>query len=147
MWYKTNMKNETKIKKAFNEYNGTNPEVLDKFYHNDVVFEDPITKVEGIDELKKYYEHAYANVKSIEFVFKNIIEAGNVYTCEWDMILKAKMLNFGKEISVRGLSLLTFDEETSKVIRHHDYLDLGDMVYERIPGVGSLVKILKSQLS
>jgi len=141
------MNNETKIKKAFNDYNGKNQEVLDLFYHPDVVFEDPITKVEGIDELKKYYKHAYGNVKFIEFVFKNIVEAGNIYTCEWDMLLKAKMLNFGKEISVRGLSLLTFDEETSKVIKHHDYLDLGDMVYERIPGVGSFIKMLKSQLS
>jgi hypothetical protein len=141
------MKNETRIKKAFNEYNGKNPEVLDKFYHEDVVFEDPITRVEGIEELKKYYKHAYGNVKSIEFVFKNIIESGENYTCEWDMILRAKMLNFGKEISVRGLSLLTFDAETSKVIKHHDYLDLGDMVYERVPVVSTLIKALKSQLS
>jgi len=141
------MKNQTRIKKAFNEYNGHNPEVLDQFYHPDVIFEDPITKVEGLENLKKYYKHAYGNVRSIEFRFKNIVESGHTYTCEWDMVMRAKMLNFGREITVRGLSLLTFDESTSKVIRHHDYLDLGDMVYERIPGVGSVVKLLKSQLS
>ena len=141
------MKTATRIKKAFNAYNGKNQEVLDKLYHQDVVFEDPITKVEGLEELKAYYSHAYANVRSIKFDFKNIIEAGNTFTCEWDMHLKAKMLNFGRKITVRGLSLLEFDEESSKVIHHRDYLDLGEMVYEQIPGVASVVKIIKSQLS
>ena len=112
-----------------------------------MVFEDPITRVEGIDALKEYYIHAYGNVKSIRFDFRNIIEAENTYTCEWDMYFQAKMLNFGKEVVVRGLSLLVFDEESSKIIRHRDYLDLGEMVYEQIPGVGSVVRLLKSQLS
>lgn len=141
------MKTSTRIKKAFNDYNGKNQEVLDQLYHQDVVFEDPITRVEGIDALKVYYTHAYANVRYIKFDFKNIVEAQNTYTCEWDMHLQAKMLNFGKEIVVKGVSLLVFDEETDKIIRHRDYLDLGEMVYEQIPGLGSVVRLLKSQLS
>jgi len=135
------------IKKSFNEYNGKNQEILDELYHPKVVFEDPITRVEGLDSLKKYYQHAYANVKSIRFDFINMIEAENTFTCEWDMHLQAKMLNFGKEIVVKGVSILIFDEKTSKIIRHRDYLDLGEMVYEQIPGIGSVIKILKKQLS
>jgi len=141
------MKTTTRIKKAFNDYNGKNQEVLEKFYHPDVVFEDPVTRLEGIKELKAYYSHAYANVRSIKFDFKNIVESGDTYTCEWDMYLRAKLLNYGNELVVRGVSLLVFDQESSKVIRHRDYLDLGEMVYEQIPGLGSLIKIMKGQLS
>ena len=138
---------EERIDKAFNNYNGKNPEVLDEFYDKKIVFEDPLTKVSGIDELKSYYEHAYASVKQIKFNFINIIPSGDVYTCEWFMTLKVPSLNFGKPYKVRGVSVLTFSNKTDKVIKHHDYLDIGDMVYERIPLIGKAVSFAKSKLS
>jgi hypothetical protein len=36
-----------KIVKYYNKYDGTNPEVLNEFYTDDVVFEDPVTKLHG----------------------------------------------------------------------------------------------------
>ena len=60
------------IVESFNEYTGPNTEVLDNLYDKDIYFEDPLTKVNGIDDLKKYYQHAYEPVKSIDFQFKNI---------------------------------------------------------------------------
>lgn len=138
---------EKRIDEAFNSYNGKNPEVLDEFYDQKVIFEDPITKVKGLKELKKYYKHAYASVKEIKFNFKNIISSEDTYTCEWDMTLKVPSLNFGKAYKVRGVSVLTFSSETDKVIKHHDYLDLGDMVYERVPLIGKAVGFAKSKLS
>lgn len=138
---------EKRIDEAFNSYNGKNPKVLDEFYDPEIVFEDPITKVSGVKELKDYYKHAYASVKEINFNFLNIVSSSNNYTCEWEMTLRVPSLNFGKAYSVRGVSVLTFSEKTDKVIKHHDYLDLGDMVYERIPLIGKAVKFAKSKLS
>jgi len=136
-----------KIIDSFNEYDGSNPEVLDDLYDKNVVFEDPLTKIKGISELKKYYTHAYKPVKFINFDFKKIHKAGLVYTCEWHMTLKAPPLNFGKKYTVRGVSIITFSKESEKIISHHDYLDIGDMVYERLPLVGKLVSQVKKRLS
>lgn len=134
------------ITDCFNEYTGPNTEVLDRLYDSQVVFEDPLTKVSGLDNLKKYYLHAYGSVSEIRFNFKKIHQSGLVFTCEWDMELKVKPLNFGRRYSVRGVSVITFSEQSNKVIRHHDYLDIGDMVYERIPGVGTVIKAIKRRL-
>lgn len=135
------------ITETFNNYQGPNVEILDQLYDKDVVFEDPLTKVAGLPELKKYYQHAYKPVTSIRFDFKTIHDAFPVYTCEWDMFFAAKTLNSGKPFSVRGVSVITFSEESQKVIRHHDYVDIGAMVYEKVPGLGTLVRFLKSRLS
>jgi hypothetical protein len=135
------------IIRCFNEYNGTNPEVLDELYDPKIVFEDPLIKVKGLKNLKKYYKHAYSTVSSIDFDFKNIVVSNNTYTCEWDMTLTAKPLNCGKPYTVRGLSLITFSKESSKIISHNDYLDIGDMVYERLPVFGGLIRKIKSRLS
>lgn len=138
---------ENKIIQSFNKYDGSNPEVLDDLYDKNVVFEDPLTKTKGLKKLKEYYAHAYDPVSFIKFDFKKIHKAGLVYTCEWDMTLKASVLNFGRKYTVRGVSIITFSEESQKVIKHHDYVDIGDMVYERIPAVGSIVKQIKKRLS
>ena len=138
---------EKLIVDCFNEYKGPNLEVLDRLYDDSVVFEDPLTKVSGIAELKKYYQHAYSPVSDIRFDFKKIHAAGLTFTCEWDMTFSAKALNFGRPFTVRGASVITFSESSQKVIRHHDYVDIGDMVYERIPLLGKFVSLLKSRLS
>ena len=135
------------IIESFNEYKGPNIEVLDNLYDKNVVFEDPLTKVSGLDALKEYYQHAYGSVKNIHFDFKVIHPSGHSYTCEWDMTFQAKGLNFGKSFTVRGASVITFSEQSQKVIRHHDYVDIGAMVYEKIPGLGKLIGLVKSRLS
>ena len=135
------------IVESFNQYTGENTEVLDKLYDDDVVFEDPLIKVSGLTDLKKYYKHAYSQVKSIEFDFKAIHPSGLTYCCEWDMTFSVTALNFGKPYTVRGASVITFSKKSDKVISHHDYLDIGEMVYEKIPGVGKLVRLMKSRLS
>lgn len=132
---------------SFNAYDGSNPEVLDELYDTEVIFQDPLAKTKGIKELKSYYKHAYDPVRFIEFDFKEIHESGHTFTCEWHMTLKAPPLNFSRKFKVRGVSVLTFSEKSNKVIKHHDYLDIGDMVYEKIPLVGSLIKQIKKRLS
>lgn len=132
---------------SFNQYYGPNTEVLDRLYDENVVFEDPLTKVSGLAALKRYYQHAYEPVSEIHFDFKEIHESGLTFTCEWDMTMTAKPLNFGKQFTVRGASVITFSEDSQKVIRHHDYVDIGDMVYERIPMLSKLVTLVKTRLS
>lgn len=131
---------------SFNEYKGPNLEVLENLYDDNVVFEDPLIKVSGLPALKKYYQHAYSAVENIHFDFKKIHQSDRTFTCEWDMTYNAKPLNFGKPFTVRGASIITFSEESNKVIQHHDYVDIGDMVYERIPAFGKVIRAIKSRL-
>lgn len=134
-----------KIKKAFNDLNAQNLDILNSFYDQNAVFQDPVGKANGLNEIKKYYQHVYKNVEEISFNFIDIRTSGPHYYAHWIMRLKARSLNFGKSFEVDGLSHIEFNEK-NLVVYHRDYLDLGSMLYERIPVIGSLVRKIKSLL-
>lgn len=134
-----------KIRTTFNQYDGVKQTRLDGFYAQDVIFEDPVTKLQGLPALKAYYAHAYKNVESIRFDFEDIFNEGLVFGASWKMHLKVRGLNGGREYSVPGFSKLVFDKE-GLVKSHRDYVDLGDMVYERLPIQGLILAGIKRLL-
>ncbi len=143
---KTNDPRVKKIIKAFNEFNPEKHEILNSFYSADVLFQDPVVQVKGLDQLKKYYASAYKNVKSIEFKFHKIRQSDDFYFATWTMNLKASGLNSGQTYPVEGLSVIEFDSH-NLVKFHRDYVDLGAMVYEKLPFIGKLIRVIKSKLS
>lgn len=134
------------IKKCFNEFTGKNVEVLEELYDQQVHFQDPLTDVKGMSELISYYKHAYSKVKQIRFDFHEMHQAGDTVTGEWNMTLSVSGLNGGNPYTVHGVSVLTFSKDSGRVIRHRDYVDIGEMVYERVPVVGSAIRAIKSRL-
>lgn len=137
---------KNKIKNTFNAFDGKNLENLDDFYADSVAFEDPVTKIKGLKNLKKYYSHAYKNVKSIKFEFSEIFNEGGTYGAAWEMHLSVKGLNGGREYTVPGFSRIKFNKK-NLVIEHRDYVDLGDMVYERLPLQGLVISLIKKMLT
>ncbi|MFZ4405098.1 MAG: nuclear transport factor 2 family protein [Pseudobdellovibrionaceae bacterium] len=135
-----------KITDTFNGFNGLNLDRLDQFYDPKVVFTDPVTQIQGLPNLKKYYTHAYRKVISIRFEFSDILQEGCDYSAPWTMHLAVKGLNAGQEFNVSGLSHLKFNDK-GLVVYHRDYVDLGEMVYERLPLLGALIRKLKKLLA
>jgi len=135
-----------KIKTVFNAFDGKDLERLNDFYAQDVVFEDPVDKISGLPALKKYYTHAYKNVISIRFDFADIINQDNAYAAPWTMHMKVRGLNGGEEYAVKGLSQMVFNDK-GLVVYHRDYVDLGAMVYERLPLFGAVIRKLKKLLA
>jgi hypothetical protein len=133
------------ITQAFKDFTGDQDDVLESFYAKKIVFCDPVKKISGLPALKKYYRHVYSNVDSIQFKFSRFIESENTVVGEWVMTLKVKSLNWSKPFEVSGCSVFEFDEK-NQVTFHRDYLDLGEMVYEKIPVLGLLVKAIKAKL-
>lgn len=138
--------NKQRIVKAFNDLNLNNLNSLDSFYDENIEFSDPITNIKGINAAKDYYAHVYKNVTQIKFEFKEIHCDGNHYFAKWFMHLQVKGLNSQKPYTVEGISELKFGNN-NKVIYHRDYLDIGAMVYERLPVLGKIIQKIKSMLN
>jgi len=129
----------------FNQLRADNTEILNDFYSEDIKFFDPVGKIETLSQMKAYYKSMYSGVESIRFEFKNIAHSKSIYFFSWDMFLKTPKLNSGDEFVVTGVSEIHFNEE-SLAFFHRDYFDLGEMVYERLPGVGWVIKKVKNRL-
>lgn len=134
-----------KVKAAFNQFDKDHMEVLDGFYAKQAVFQDPVLKVEGLENIKTYYSHVYAKVKTIQFEFRDVFQSASGFAMPWTMTLAVKGLNGGKPYPVDGLSIFAFDK-SGKVIFHRDFVDLGAMVYEKIPVFGKVIQQIRKML-
>lgn len=134
------------IRQVFNDLRATNTEILDGFYTNDVVFEDPLGQINGLASMKEYYQAMYKNVQDIRFEFKEDAIVGDRHLSTWVMYLRAKGLNGGEEVAVHGVSELEFQAQSNHVIYHRDYFDMGEFLYQHIPILGSVIKLVRRQL-
>jgi hypothetical protein len=135
-----------RIERAFNTLTKDNLEILDGFYAADIHFEDPLGKIDSLEDLKAYYAGMYENVQEITFEFAEEIAEGETHVVVWTMRMKVKGLNKGDEIAVDGNSVIRFGAD-DLVVYHRDYFDVGEMVYEHVPLVRMLVKKIKKRLS
>ncbi|MDX2319841.1 MAG: nuclear transport factor 2 family protein [Moritella sp.] len=118
--------------------------LLKDIYSEDVVFIDAMHQVSGINSLTGYFEHLYENIDYCNFHIHQLIEKEGQACVIWKMDYAHPKLNGGKCISVDGASHLQFSD---KIDKHRDYLDLGQMLYEHLPLLGSVIKTIKKRAS
>ena len=113
-------------------------------YSEDIVFIDPAHEVHGLEQLVTYSQSMYDNVIECRFEFTGLIESERSAVLTWNMVLQHPKLNKGKTIEVPGCSHVEFNEH--HITYHRDYFDLGAMIYERVPLLGSIIRKIKGGL-
>ena len=139
------MEQKQKIEKVFNELRADNLDILDSFYATDVEFVDPIGTHKGIGSVKEYYGNLYKSVTEIRFENKGLISEGDNHVYVWKMVMKAKGLKNGKEVTLDGTSVIKFNSD-NLVTYHRDYFDMHEFIYRHIPFVGWLTKKVNKRL-
>ena len=97
-----------KIREVFNNLRATNTEILDTFYAEDIIFEDPLGQISGLPAMKDYYKNMYKKVIDIRFEFKEDAVIGDRHLCVWIMYMRVEGLNGGDEVIVHGVSEIEF---------------------------------------
>lgn len=116
---------------------------LEAVYDPGIVFQDPIHRIERLDALSEYFDTMYANVEHCAFNYLDEIVADGKAVIKWDMDFRHRKLAGGKNIVVRGVTIVEFRD---LIYRHEDIFDLGSMIYENVPVVGLQVRYLKQRL-
>lgn len=117
------------------------PGDLASVYHRNIRFTDPFTTVSGLAALENYFANAYANVIDCRFTFSDTLRDGNQLCLGWTMHLRHRRIRGGRQIDVEGISLLTVQQ--GKVVRHRDYFDIGELLYEHLPLVGRIIRWIR----
>jgi predicted double-glycine peptidase len=129
--------------RVYQDLSTDNLELLETIYHNHVTFTDPIHKIEGFDNLYRYFESLYQNLVSCEFIIEHVITQNCHAAIYWKMTYQHAKLNQGKVVSIVGNSHIK--GEGDKVFYQKDYLDLGAMLYEQIPILGKMILWIKTK--
>lgn len=105
-------------------------------------FKDPFNEVQGIAAIAQIFSHMFETVAAPRFVVTTTIVEGDQAMLAWDFFLKLR----GREIVIRGVTHLRFDD-SGLVVLHRDYWDAAEEIYERIPVLGALMRLLRRRLA
>jgi len=143
----TALKNDTLIKRFmefYEDFSLDNLGKLDNFYTPDIEFIDPIHRVDGILSLKRYLKKMAGNLSHYRIHYLDSLAVDNMAYLTWEMEFAHKRINGGQVVMLRGMSHLKF---TSRVYYHEDCYDLGALVYEHLPLIGSLTRSVKARMA
>ena len=122
---------------------------LDQIYHTDVVFEDPVHRVQGLKELRDYFSRLVQGLDECRFEFTDILEQPggegelNQAVLVWIMRYRHPKLRGGRLLTLEGSSHLKYGD---RVVYHRDYFDVGAMLYEQLPLLGGIIHAIKRRL-
>lgn len=119
-------------------------ELLLTAYHADIQFTDPLHSITGVDAMQHYFAELYSNIIDCEFEFHDEYFANDTAIICWTMHYRHPHLRGGKTITVSGNSQLRFD--SNGIYWQRDFVDMGAMLYEHIPLLGSLIRLIKRRV-
>ncbi len=132
------------VSQVYSKLSKENLHSLSQIYHQEVIFEDSAHKINGWKDLKRYFENLYQNVNSCHFDIHSEHQSEDSGFLVWTMHLSHPKLKGGSSVAVKGVSHVKFSD--GKVIHHRDYFDMGEMLYENLPVLGSVIRTIKQRL-
>jgi limonene-1,2-epoxide hydrolase len=99
------------------------------YYHPDIVFQDIIGRIEGIQEFKALCGRLSERCESIEMEILSIAQDGNIFLMDWIMTMS---FNKYPSTPVYGSTKLVLHED-GRIIQQRDYFDLWGDIFNGIP--------------
>lgn len=116
---------------------------LGEIYHQNVILQDPFSKIVGLKNVQKHFSNMMQNVSYCRFEIIDVVSNEGQAFITWTMIFAHPKLNNHQAIAVDGVSDIKFDD---RITGHRDYFDVGNMFYEHVPILKSVIKMLKKRL-
>ena len=133
-----------KLKHYYETFDQASFDLLSEIYAEDLVFTDPLHKINGVAALKKYFNDTCSNLTYCKFIFTDEIVGEHSACLIWRMEYCHDSLKNNARLSLVGNSIVQFSD--GKVTSQEDFYDMGAMVYEHIPILGSAIRIIKTRI-
>ena len=114
---------------------------LEQIYAWDAWFKDPFNDVRGLPAITRVYSHMFKQVDVPRFVITSHVMQDDHAFLTWNFLFRMKRFSSGEQC-IRGASHLRFDGD-GRIASHRDYWDAAEELYEKLPMLGSLMRMLK----
>jgi len=114
---------------------------LGQHYAPDARFKDPFNDVQGLAAIRAVFEHMFARLEAPRFVITQQVVQGNQCFMVWEFFFGLRGSR-GAPLCIRGATQLVFSAD-ALVLLHRDYWDAAEELYEKLPGLGALMRWLK----
>ncbi len=110
-------------------------------YAADARFKDPFNAVQGLPAIARIFDHMFRQLDDPRFTVRDIVAQGDALFLTWDFEFRTRGMG-ARSICIHGASHLMFDTG-GQVALHRDYWDAAEELYEKLPGIGALMRWLK----
>ena len=115
---------------------------IEALYTPDARFKDPFNTVRGQAAIRQVFEHMFASLHEPRFVVTQRLVDGAQVFLVWEFRFRFRRFDTVTEQVVHGGSHLKLASD-GRVADHRDYWDAAEELYEKLPGVGTLMRWLK----
>jgi steroid Delta-isomerase len=115
---------------------------IDTLYTPNARFKDPFNEVHGVPAIRGIFEHMFHSLHQPRFVVTQQVVDGAQAFLVWEFRFRFKRFDTVTEQVIRGGSHLVLAPD-GRISDHRDYWDAAEELYEKLPGVGSLMRWLK----
>ena len=121
------------------------PETLERvgeIYAPDAVFVDPFNQLTGLTAVRAVYQHMFDTLKQPRFVVTTIVQSERNGFMTWDFLFECR----GHAQQISGCTQFKLNDQ-DLIVLHRDYWDAAQQVYEKIPLLGSVMRMIRRKLS
>ena len=117
-------------------------DTLAEAYAPDARFVDPFNDVTGIEAIRRVFAHGFRQCPGMSFSVSSRAIDGDRGLLRWRMCC-------GEEagaLAIDGMTEVTLDAD-GRVIEHVDHWDPAAQLYERVPLLGGLMRLVRRRLA
>jgi limonene-1,2-epoxide hydrolase len=118
---------------------------LEAVYTAEAHFKDPFNDVRGPAAIRAIFEHMYATLEAPRFVIHDVLVQDTQCFLNWDFVFRVRSWP-RQELTIRGASHLKLAAD-GRIAEHRDYWDAAEELYEKLPGVGLLMRWLRRRMA
>lgn len=133
----------SQVMDLYQSFSSDTSKTLESIYSEDVVFSDPLHRISGRAAVADYFQHIGKGLDYCKFEFYDICVREDCAWMKWTMTFAHRKLKRGKPIKIQGATEL---RRQQKIVSHTDFYDVGAMLYEHVPAMGRIVKMIKRKL-
>ena len=106
-------------------------------------FVDPFNDVQGLEAVRQQFAHTYRRLRSVQITVHDRAVSGATLYLRWTFAFQ--MRAGGRRWSLEGMSEVRFGAD-GKALSHIDHWDAASQVYEHLPVLGTLIRLIKSRV-
>lgn len=119
---------------------------LRRLVHPTVHFVDPFNDIRGAEKLMAVFDHMFATTRNPRFVTEPPLVAGNTAFIKWRFTCTIQNRLYRQDMTIDGVSEVLFDA-AGLVVAHIDYWDAARQLYEKLPLLGGLLRLVRRRLA
>lgn len=106
-------------------------------------FVDPFNDVQGLEAVRRQFAHTYRRLQSVRITVHDRAVSGQTLFLRWTFAFRLR--TGGRDWSLEGMSEVRFAPD-GRALAHIDHWDAASQVYEYLPILGSLIRLIKRRM-